>query len=61
MIHSLAEQKVVAMDLTNPASWFAKTRMMKRRIIAHMGPTNSGELLALTVAAPVCGSFALIA
>lgn len=30
------------MDLTNPASWYPHTRSMQRKIIAHVGPTNSG-------------------
>jgi hypothetical protein len=30
-------------DLTCPASWYPAARMMRRRIVAHMGPTNSGK------------------
>ncbi len=29
-------------DLTNPAAWYPAARAMKRTIVAHMGPTNSG-------------------
>ncbi len=31
-----------AVDLTYPASWFPSTRTLRRRMIAHLGPTNSG-------------------
>lgn len=30
-------------DLTNPAEWFPEARKMKRKIIMHVGPTNSGK------------------
>ncbi|KAI8916077.1 P-loop containing nucleoside triphosphate hydrolase protein [Gorgonomyces haynaldii] len=30
-------------DLTRPEMWFPETRKMKRRIIMHVGPTNSGK------------------
>ncbi|KAH3902135.1 related to ATP-dependent RNA helicase SUV3, mitochondrial [Saccharomycodes ludwigii] len=30
-------------DIKNPADWFYKTRKMKRKIIMHLGPTNSGK------------------
>ncbi|BDA48563.1 ATP-dependent RNA helicase SUV3L, mitochondrial [Coccomyxa sp. Obi] len=30
-------------DLTCPASWYPAARMMRRRVVAHMGPTNSGK------------------
>ncbi|KAM0683394.1 RNA helicase [Mitosporidium daphniae] len=29
--------------LKNPAAWFPLARSMKRKIIAHLGPTNSGK------------------
>ena len=29
--------------LKNPATWFPLARSMKRKIIAHLGPTNSGK------------------
>ena len=30
------------LDLRHPASWYPLARQMKRTIIAHLGPTNSG-------------------
>ena len=30
-------------DLSNPAEWFPEARKMKRQIIMHVGPTNSGK------------------
>lgn len=30
-------------DILNPAQWFTETRKMKRHIIMHLGPTNSGK------------------
>lgn len=54
-------------DLTCPASWYPAARMMRRRIIAHMGPTNSGKThaaLAHLKAAPTgvyCGPLRLLA
>ncbi|KAK5961533.1 ATP-dependent RNA helicase SUV3 PWA37_000897 [Arxiozyma heterogenica] len=30
-------------DISNPAQWFNETRKMKRHIIMHLGPTNSGK------------------
>lgn len=30
-------------DLSNPAEWFPQARKMKRKIIMHVGPTNSGK------------------
>lgn len=30
-------------DILNPAQWFSETRKMKRHIIMHLGPTNSGK------------------
>jgi hypothetical protein len=29
-------------DLTHPESWYPEARRMRRKIIAHLGPTNSG-------------------
>ncbi|KAJ3228095.1 RNA helicase [Clydaea vesicula] len=41
-------------DMLNPPSWFEGARQMKRKIIMHLGPTNSGKtynaLQALKVA-----------
>lgn len=30
-------------NIINPAQWFSETRKMKRHIIMHLGPTNSGK------------------
>lgn len=30
-------------DFTNPSEWFPEARKMKRHIIMHIGPTNSGK------------------
>ena len=30
-------------DFTNPASWYPEARKLKRKIIYHVGPTNSGK------------------
>lgn len=30
-------------DLRNPASWYPEARKIRRRIVMHMGPTNSGK------------------
>lgn len=30
-------------DLSNPSQWFPEARKMKRQIIMHVGPTNSGK------------------
>ena len=30
-------------NLTNPANWYPKAREMKRKVIFHAGPTNSGK------------------
>ena len=30
-------------DLTEPTNWYTKAREMKRKIIYHAGPTNSGK------------------
>lgn len=30
-------------NILNPAQWFSETRKMKRHIIMHLGPTNSGK------------------
>ncbi|TPX62421.1 hypothetical protein PhCBS80983_g00470 [Powellomyces hirtus] len=33
-------------DLTEPAEWHKETRRMQRKIILHLGPTNSGKTYA---------------
>lgn len=30
-------------DITQPAEWFPEARKMKRKVIMHVGPTNSGK------------------
>lgn len=30
-------------DISNPAEWYSEARKMKRHIIMHIGPTNSGK------------------
>lgn len=30
-------------DLSSPASWFPEARKMKRKLVLHVGPTNSGK------------------
>ena len=30
-------------DISMPEAWYPEARMMKRNIIYHMGPTNSGK------------------
>uniref|UniRef100_A0A060TD10 RNA helicase n=1 Tax=Blastobotrys adeninivorans TaxID=409370 RepID=A0A060TD10_BLAAD len=32
-----------AFDLSNPAMWFPEARAMNRKVIIHVGPTNSGK------------------
>ena len=31
-------------DLTEPTFWYTKAREMKRKIVYHAGPTNSGNI-----------------
>jgi hypothetical protein len=32
-----------AIDMTQPHLWFSKARSMKRKVVCHTGPTNSGK------------------
>lgn len=54
-------------DLTTPASWYPLARLLRRRIVAHLGPTNSGKthaaLTALSSASSgiYCGPLRLLA
>ncbi len=63
----LAESVAHLTDLTSPASWYPAARMMRRRVVAHVGPTNSGKthaaLLELKAAASgvYCGPLRLLA
>eukprot|EP00887_Chlorella_sp_A99_P007765 scaffold20.g7765.t1 len=43
-------------DLTAPASWFPAARALSRRIIAHLGPTNSGKTWSALQALRAAGS-----
>ena len=43
-------------DLTTPASWYSAARMMRRRVVAHMGPTNSGKTHAALQALKAAGT-----
>lgn len=36
-----------SIDFSNPAQWYPETRKMKRKIIMHVGPTNSGKTYQL--------------
>lgn len=46
-LRSVATQRTDAQDLTvsisNPAEWYPKARRIKRKLILHVGPTNSGK------------------
>lgn len=63
----LAESLAHLTDLTSPASWYPAARMMRRRVVAHVGPTNSGKthaaLQALKAAQSgvYCGPLRLLA
>ena len=35
-------RSMVAIDLSHPHLWYAEARAIKRKIICHVGPTNSG-------------------
>ncbi|GIL59735.1 hypothetical protein Vafri_14458 [Volvox africanus] len=54
-------------DLTRPASWYPLARSLKRKVVAHLGPTNSGKThaaLQALKAAPsgiYCGPLRLLA
>ncbi|GIM09322.1 hypothetical protein Vretimale_13239 [Volvox reticuliferus] len=54
-------------DLTRPASWYPVARGLKRKVVAHLGPTNSGKThaaLQALKAAPsgmYCGPLRLLA
>lgn len=54
-------------DLRTPASWYPLARLLRRRIVAHLGPTNSGKthaaLTALSSAQSgvYCGPLRLLA
>jgi hypothetical protein len=37
------ELKLTAVDMRNPGEWFPAARNIRRKIIMHVGPTNSGK------------------
>lgn len=45
LLRSLPENEKIGTnwDIANPAEWFPQARKMKRKIIMHVGPTNSGK------------------
>jgi hypothetical protein len=63
----LADTPAHLTDLTCPASWYPAARQIRRRVVAHLGPTNSGKThaaLAQLKAAPsgvYCGPLRLLA
>ncbi len=42
----MEEKESMLLDLRRPASWYPLARQMRRTIIAHLGPTNSGGAIA---------------
>lgn len=42
-IKSTSNSTFKIIDITNPIEWFPQARRMKRKIIMHVGPTNSGK------------------
>lgn len=34
------------LDIDNPHLWYRDARALKRRVICHLGPTNSGKILS---------------
>ncbi|EGV65271.1 P-loop containing nucleoside triphosphate hydrolase protein [Yamadazyma tenuis ATCC 10573] len=51
LVHKLRSQQLLvtaegisrSIDFSNPAQWYPETRKMKRKIVMHVGPTNSGK------------------
>lgn len=41
--NELDVDSISMVDLSNPSEWFPEARKMKRKIIMHVGPTNSGK------------------
>eukprot|EP00879_Flechtneria_rotunda_P022354 GHRR01023585.1.p1 GENE.GHRR01023585.1~~GHRR01023585.1.p1 ORF type:complete len:450 (+),score=168.52 GHRR01023585.1:388-1737(+) len=56
-----------ALDLSNPAAWYLHARAMRRHLVAHLGPTNSGkthaalEALKSAKSGVYCGPLRLLA
>lgn len=40
---ALCSQAIKMLDLRKPHLWYPMARALKRRLIYHMGPTNSGK------------------
>ncbi|KAK6204873.1 P-loop containing nucleoside triphosphate hydrolase protein [Scheffersomyces amazonensis] len=40
---SVTQPDNYSIDISNPAEWYPEARKMKRKIIMHVGPTNSGK------------------
>lgn len=38
-----SRNNVSNMDLKNPEEWFSQARQLKRKVVLHIGPTNSGK------------------
>ena len=54
--HSSVSNTEYLTDLTAPASWYPAARMVRRKIVAHMGPTNSGKTHAALQALKAAGT-----
>ena len=53
-VHLLFDRELVkTADLTNPHLWYPMARAIKRRIIYHAGPTNSGKTYQALQARPL--------
>lgn len=42
-LETIDTDDINAIDISNPTEWFPEARKMKRHIIMHLGPTNSGK------------------
>ena len=65
--HPKCFRTVVSIDLSEPHNWYPHSRLLKKVIICHLGPTNSGKtfqsLQALEAASTgiYCGPLRLLA
>ena len=63
----LADSPAHLTDLTCPASWYPAARQIRRRVVAHLGPTNSGKThaalqqLGAAASGVYCGPLRLLA
>lgn len=56
-VRACCRELVKTMDLRKPHKWYPMARALKRRIIYHAGPTNSGktyQALQVPCHPPVC-------